>query len=111
MATFWPIVILDVLIIGLPLIFKLAQPKEINSLFGYRTKRSKQNEKTWKVANLYWTNIMLFGSVMVIAFQLVLIVVQESIPTILSATCIAWIITLIAGIFLTESFLKKTFGK
>ena len=111
MATFWPIVLLDILIIGLPLIFKIAQPKEINSLFGYRTKRSMQNEQTWKVANLYSANIMLFGSAMVIAFQLVLIVVQEPIQIILSATCIAWIITLIAGIFLTESFLKKTFGK
>ena len=111
MASFWPIAILDVLIIGLPLIFKAAQPKEINYLFGYRTKRSMKNEQTWKVANLYWVNIMLFGSAMVIAFQLVLTILKKPVPTIISSTCIAWVVTLIAGIFLTESFLKKTFGK
>ena len=32
-------------------------PKEINYVFGYRTKRSMRNEETWKFANQYFGKV------------------------------------------------------
>jgi hypothetical protein len=46
-----------VFMILLAWVFKTYPPKEINALYGYRTKRSMANPAVWKAANLYWTRL------------------------------------------------------
>ena len=54
-----PIIFGTVLLIG-GLIQRIFPPKHINPLYGYRTKRSMENEINWKFAQIYSTKIMLF---------------------------------------------------
>ena len=60
---------------GLPLLIAgiiqyFFPPKEINSLYGYRTKRSMKNNHNWKIAQIYSAKLLIvFGlSYSIIAF-------------------------------------------
>lgn len=106
---YWTLVVLDVFVVGLPLLFRLARPIEMNALYGYRTKRSKLSKHTWKAANKYSGNLMVFGSALVLFFQLTLVAMGKTIPTVVVGSAIFWISTLITGVYLTESYLKKNF--
>ena len=55
---FWIFMLIMVLLIPLTMIFFgwllfRKTPKEINYVYGYRTKRSMMNEGTWRFANQY----------------------------------------------------------
>ena len=41
------------------LISKQFPPKKINPVYGYRTRKSMQNEESWQLANQYANNVML----------------------------------------------------
>jgi uncharacterized membrane protein len=41
------------------ILFKFFPPLKINSIYGYRTKKSKKNDANWKIANKYSANLML----------------------------------------------------
>jgi len=90
-------------------------PKEINSIFGYRTKRSMKNKETWEFANRYCGQIWIKAGLILI------------VPTILAtAVCYpldddgqGWVslavtavqcVVLIGSIFPVEKALKKKFG-
>jgi uncharacterized membrane protein len=47
-------------------IFKFFPPKNINSIYGYRTPRSMKNQDTWNVANKFSSNLMFGFSVLFI---------------------------------------------
>ena len=56
---FWIFMLNIVLLIPLTMIFFgwllcRKTPKEINYIYGYRTKRSMMNEETWRFANQYF---------------------------------------------------------
>ena len=56
---FWIFMLITVLLIPLTMIFFgwllfRKTPKEINYVYGYRTKRSMMNEETWRFANQYF---------------------------------------------------------
>ena len=56
---FWIFMLIMVLLIPLTMIFFgwllfRKTPKEINYVYGYRTKRSMMNEETWRFANQYF---------------------------------------------------------
>ncbi len=90
-------------------------PKEINMTFGYRTKRSMQNEETWKFAHdfcgrLWWKTGWVLGAVTVI-FQIALIRSDENT---ISSWGIGVMLVQTAVMLLTilpvERALKRTFG-
>ena len=105
------LIILDILILGLAIIFRVARPKEINSLYGFRTKKSMLNQDTWRVANVYWTNLNLLGSVFVLLFQGALLILKKPIEGIIVGTCVAWVVMLIASIILTNRVLSTNFDE
>ena len=105
------LLILDFLILGLAIIFRVARPKEINPIYGFRTRRSMLNQDTWRVANVYWTNLNLIGSVFVLFFQGTLLVLKKPMEGVISGTCIAWVVMLIASIVLTNRVLLANFDK
>jgi uncharacterized membrane protein len=106
---YWMLLVLDIFVVGIPMFYRLARPIEINALYGYRTKRSRKNKHTWKAANKYSSNLMVFGSAMVIFFQLTLVMLEKDVSTVIILSCIFWILTLIVGVFMTESYLKSRF--
>lgn len=115
----WFIVICNLLV---PIIMIIAGrlmwkhcPKEINRLIGYRTKRSMQNQDTWKFAHdycgrLWWIIgwIILLPSVVVqIPF---LKSTYEVIGIVGAAILLVQLAVLLISIFPTESALKRTFS-
>lgn len=105
------LIILDILILGLAIIFRVARPKEINSLYGFRTKKSMLNQDTWRVANVYWTNLNLVGSVFVLLFQGALLLLQKPWEGIIAGTCVAWVVMLIASMIMTNRVLSSHFDQ
>lgn len=61
---FWFFMLLNnllvpVLMIGFGTQFRRKPPKEINDIYGYRTKMSRLNKNTWEYAHLYFGNLWL----------------------------------------------------
>lgn len=89
-------------------------PKQINGIYGYRTKRSMKNMDTWKFAHDYcgklWWKI---GWIMLIPTVLVQIPFIHSNENVIgevgAVLCTIQVIALIISIFPTEAALKKTF--
>lgn len=89
-------------------------PKDINSVIGYRTKRSMRNEETWKFGNEYlgrlWYRI---GLIILLPSILVLIPLASSsenrIGTVSLCLIIVQLILLVGSIIPTEIALKKSF--
>lgn len=89
-------------------------PREINSIIGYRTKRSMKNMETWKFAHeycgkLWWKTgfILLFLSGLV---QLPFIHSSEDMIGIVGAVlCTVQCFVLIVAVSQTERELRKTF--
>lgn len=63
-----PIVIITLLVI---LITKLFPPKNINSLYGYRTANSMKNKVNWGFAQKYSTNLFLVLLSFLLFFQVI----------------------------------------
>ena len=91
-------------------IFQMFPPKKINQFYGYRTKRSMQNEETWKEAQVYANKWMLrlFIAASIIDLPLFLMMEIGSAVFIgvglLTSGCILLVV-------ITEMHLKKKFGK
>lgn len=89
-------------------------PKQINGIYGYRTKRSMKNMESWKFAHDYcgklWWKI---GWIMLIPTVLVQIPFLHSNENVIgevgAVLCTIQVIALIISIFPTEAALKKTF--
>lgn len=90
-------------------------PKDINSLYGYRTKRSMKNMDTWKFAHeccgeLWWKMgwIILIASIVV---QIPFYHSNEDIVGILGLVlCTLQTIAIFVSIYFTEKALKRTFN-
>ena len=90
-------------------------PKKINTVYGYRTKRSMKNMDTWRFAHNYcgklWWKIgwvSLFPSVVV---QIPFFESSEDVIGIVGGIiCTVQVVILMATVFQTEAALKKTFN-
>lgn len=107
--------------LALPLIMMIAGwmmwkhcPKKINGIYGYRTKRSRMNQETWKFAHkycgrLWWKT----GLIMLVPTILIFIPLihssDETIGMIGLIPCILQCAVMIVSIILTELALKRTF--
>ena len=96
------------LIIGL--IFKKFPPKEINMLYGYRTKRSIANQQVWDAANSYWIKLFLTLNLLTFIFPVLFYFVFSQVNVILY-TMIGGVVLLLLSIPLTERLLNKHFDK
>lgn len=105
--------------VGFGLYFRKNPPPNINSFFGYRTKRSMKNQNTWRYAHKhcgrvwFWTGfIMLFLS---LTSMIVLYCFYSrdtaNVGTYGGIICGVQLLTLIASIFSTELTLKKKFDR
>ena len=118
---FWIfMVIMDLLIplvmIGFGKLFLKSAPKEINFVFGYRTRRSMKNKETWEFAHKYIGKLWYVGGLILVPISIIpmLFVIgksEDAIGYLGAAICQVQIIALIGCIFPVEGALKKNFDK
>lgn len=90
-------------------------PKKINTVYGYRTKRSMKNMDTWRFAHNYcgrlWWKIGWFSLFLSVVVQIPFFERSEDVIGIVGGIiCMIQVVILIASIFPTEEALKKTFN-
>ena len=98
------------LILLITYIYAKYPPKNINDLYGYRTKRSMRNQDCWDFANRYSIRLMWKISFITCVVQALGVILLNEEVALLTAT-IVLVTTLIYSIYLTEKALKKTFDK
>ncbi|MDN4142537.1 SdpI family protein [Bacillus velezensis] len=84
-------------------------PKSINSLYGYRTKRSMADESQWKEGNRFSALLMiLFGLISAAAGFAVSLLIRQTQPFALIVQAVLLIAISVLIIVLTERRLKQT---
>ena len=118
---FWIFMFIMVLLIPLTMIFFgwllfRKTPKEINYVYGYRTKRSMMNEETWRFANQYFGKVwylcgLILAPLSVIAIAIVFGKGPGIVGTVGGIITMLQMLSLIGAIVPTESELKKNFDE
>lgn len=118
---FWIYMLLMDLLIPITMLcfgcyFSKGAPKEINSLFGYRTKRSMMNRDTWEFAHRHCGRIWRACGLMLLPVSLVPMLFalgkgEEVVGTVGGVVCGVQLIVLIGSIFPTERALRKKFDR
>ena len=91
-------------------------PKEINYVYGYRTKRLMMNEETWRFANQYFGKVwylcgLISAPLSVIAIAIVFGKGPGTVGTVGGIITMLQMLPLIGAIVPTESELKKNFDE
>ncbi len=97
------------LLVIIAIIFQKNQPKEINSLYGYRTPRSQANAAVWKAANDFSSTYML--KVCLAAFAIPIVGYLLFSDQNLIITLILHSVLLVSTVFTTEQYLNSNFDK
>ena len=118
---FWIFMLIMVLLIPLTMLFFgwllfRKTPKEINYVYGYRTKRSMMNEETWRFANQYFGKVwylcgLISAPLSVIAIAIVFGKEPGTMGTVGGIITMLQMLPLIGAIVPTESELKKNFDE
>ena len=118
---FWIFMFIMVLLIPLTMLFFgwllcRKTPKEINYVYGYRTKRSMMNEETWRFANQYFGKVwylcgLISVPLSVIAIALVFGKGPGTVGMVGGIITMLQFLPLIGAIVPTESELKKNFDE
>ncbi|WJS95349.1 SdpI family protein [Flavobacterium johnsoniae] len=99
-----PIVIIVLFIM---LITKVFPPKNINSLYGYRTSNSMKNKLNWDFAQKYSTNLFLKILSLLLLVQIILYAIFGSTSFADFSVFIGLIISVAFVLYQTEKKLKK----
>ena len=110
------VLIMPLMMVGFGLLFMKNPPKSINSLYGYRTKRSMRNQDTWDFAHYYCGKLWYLCGLVSIPVSLVPIclVLGKSEDVITITTLIVMglqAILMVATLILTERALKANFDE
>lgn len=54
------------------MLFRIFPPQNINSIYGYRTRKSKKNLVNWKISNRYSANLMVIFMSALLLISLIL---------------------------------------
>ena len=118
---FWIFMLCTVLLVPLIMLFfglyfKNKSPKEINSLFGYRTTMSMKNKDTWEFAHHYCGRLWLVLGMIMLPLSVIpmLFIINQDIDVVGIAGGIIegiQVVVLLISIFPTEKALKKTFDE
>ena len=100
------------MMIGFGLLFQKRPPKKINNLYGYRTRMSMKNEKTWVFAHQYAGRIWFYSGIAGLCFSVITLFCfrhSSCFETVSAILMIAQLILLIGVIWPTERALRRTF--
>jgi uncharacterized membrane protein len=85
-------------------------PKEINSLYGYRTLRSMKSKEAWKASNIYASKMSILGGIDLLLLGLILYWIGVNDEKIWGAITIISVISISIFIYIsTENYLKENF--
>lgn len=100
------------IVVIIMLLAKKFPPKKINSLYGYRTRKSMASQEAWDYAQIYSTNIMIKSMLIyTLSSSLVIIIPDMNIVINLFLALTFMLIFIITPIIKTENELKKRFYK
>lgn len=121
MSSLWLILLgsnllLPVMMLIFGLVLSKHPPKKINSVYGYRTRRSMKNMDTWLFGNQtmgqYWIRYSILGYFLTMVFMIVIMNESDDQMAmhslILTTILLVW---MIIPIFMTEKKLKLTFDE
>lgn len=118
---FWIFMLITDLLIPFSMIgfgryFLRNAPKEINSIFGYRTTMSMKNKDTWNFAHNYCGKLWYIGGLILLPITIAAMVfvigkTENIIGTVGAILCGVQTIPLICSIIPTEKALKRTFDE
>lgn len=97
-------------------ILKTKPPKEINNVYGYRSRRSKASQEAWDFANVYsGKNIFIVGIVLLFAGPAVYLLLTKTagagmMPSMLMVMFLEIIVMILVALVPTEMKLKEKFG-
>lgn len=108
--------LIPLLMTGLGRLFLFHAPREINVIFGYRTKMSMKNKETWEFAHHYCGRIWFTYGIILLFLTLIIMFVsygkaEDTVETYGIILCILQLIGLIGVIYPTERALRKKFDK
>jgi uncharacterized membrane protein len=87
-------------------------PKEINSLYGYRTSRSMKSKEAWKASNAYASKMAILGGIDLLLLDLILYWIGVNDEKIWGAITIISVISISIFIYIsTENYLKENFDE
>ena len=97
--------------VGFGLLFQKRPPKQINSLYGYRTTMSMKNQSTWEFAHRYAGTIWFYSGIagFAIAAGCLLFCQMEFFDGLSVACQVIQLVLLVAVIAPTERALRKRF--
>lgn len=118
---FWIFVLIMVLLIPVTMIvfgrlFSKAAPKEINYMFGYRTKRFVMNDETWRFAYKYIGKLWYICGLIVLPISVVAMAFvfgkgTDIVGTVGGILTAVQMIPLIGSFIPTEKALKRNFDE
>ncbi|MRJ09714.1 SdpI family protein [Ornithobacterium rhinotracheale] len=68
------LLIFDFALFGLPLLMYLFPPKELNAIYGYRTKRASRDQASWDFAQKYALKRFFIVSMIALFSQIILLI-------------------------------------
>ncbi|MCK0200176.1 SdpI family protein [Ornithobacterium rhinotracheale] len=68
------LLIFDFALVGLPLLMYLFPPKELNAIYGYRTKRASRDQASWDFAQRYALKRLLIVALIALFSQFILLI-------------------------------------
>ena len=86
-------------------------PKDINSLYGYRTSSSMKTQERWDFAQRFSSIRMIEGGLFLIFFSFLKLAFSLSVDAEMTISLIALILVVIYLLLTTEMALKKNFPK
>ena len=118
---FWIyMLIIDLLLpftmIGFGKYFLKTAPKNINTVFGYRTSKSMKNKDTWIFAHKYCGKIWFISGLIMLPLSVIVMMfvfggLENVVGTVGAVLCGIQFIPILISIILTEKALNKTFDK
>lgn len=108
--------LLPLIMVGLGNYFLKGGPRQVNSMFGYRTARSMKNEDTWKFAHRHCGRIWRRWGITLAFFSLAVMLstLDKGVPAVSRTGAILSLmqcVMLVASIFPTEWALRRTFDE
>ena len=108
--------LLPLIMVGLGNYFLKGGPRQVNSMFGYRTARSMKNEDTWKFAHRHCGRIWRRWGITLAFFSLAVMLstLDKGVPAVGrtgSILSLMQCVMLVASIFPTEWALRRTFDE
>jgi uncharacterized membrane protein len=93
------------------LLIKFFPPRNINSLYGYRTGSAMRNPETWEIANQFAAKLMIQLGLLLFVVGLLTFILPPSPFTGLLAGILVVLLTAFMQFYFTEKHLRKHFDK